>query len=233
MAQDEKKISWKRILFSIAVSVVGIFLSFLLLNKQAINSDNFVQLISIALICSFAIAYFDRISEISLLGKFNVRFQEIEKEAEKLLNELQVNIFMMKIAQALQDGPPLGNNSLVRESSREFYKVIQEIKEAGLIKDKVLVSEIRRCLGFLLNGEGGQYKYIIRAGYTFPDNKNRFEGIIDPQTLRSLIDDDLIENSENANYYFKEDKQKFKDELYLAIDSYEDLLRVQKWIEEE
>lgn len=232
MKKDKKEIGWVRIVSSIIVSFIGIVISLFLLDKQAINSDNFVQLISITLLCSFAIAYFNRISEISLLGKFSVRFQEIEKEAEKLLNELQVNVFMMKIDQAIQSGASLGNNSLVRESSREFYEVIQEIKEAGLIKNKVLVSEIRRCLGFLLHGSGGQYMNIIKAGGTF-DNKNRFEGIVDPQNMRSLINDDLIENSQNANLYFREDKQKFKDELYLAIDSYENLLRVQKWIEDE
>lgn len=233
MKKDKKEIGWVRIVSSIIVSFIGIVISLFLLDKQAINSDNFVQLISITLLCSFAIAYFNRISEISLLGKFSVRFQEIEKEAEKLLNELKIEVLILRLDRSINSDSTFGGNHyLIRKGSIEFFEIVNEIHRDGLIRNDEILKIIIKFNDFLLKG---QHDYIIKAGY---DENNKNPLIInelkveDPQKIKSIIKSGHLNNSAKINTEFSGDRMFFEKQLNLAIQSYENLLKVEKWIQE-
>lgn len=233
--KDQEKCFSKKILCSGIIFIFGLLGSLYIRHEKFIDSDNgFIFLVAIFAIISMVCFFSGKITEISIGGNY-IKLRSENEKAEKLLKQLknlQVDSFKTQMKECFYTGsffctePPI-----IKEGALKFYNVVCKIKDIGMIDSPILMLEIQRYLDNTVLHR--QYEKIIASGEKV-DGSNPFIYVDknNPNKLKDLVGEDLLSNNKMLSDDFRENREKFLEELYEAISIYEKLLIIKNWVEE-
>lgn len=218
---------------SIVITVVIILfyllctgLSFWLLREKYIDSQNFITLIIGSTVLVFLLIFIDRIAEVSLGGTV-IKLERLNDESEKLLEELRVEHFKMRIDLAFTStGFWGGEGSSVYSSKIKFYEVLRDIRNHGMLNHPKLRDRIETQLNKSLQQQLEDVQ-LIGSKIT----PNPLIGVIDPLIIKSLISTEVIDSSIKPNSNDFKDKETAKNAIFHRIDIYEKLFNANKWLD--
>jgi len=206
-----------RTFFSLFLFIVFAFVSFWLLQKNLIHSNDFVLLVISSSVIALVISYFDEIQELSIGGNI-VKLKEANKELQETIEQLKsikLSTFRMLLLKSLHGSGTLGSGSLVDSRSQYFFSLIVEIKEAGCFSD--LKQEIEKQLKMLINIQ-------LNSFFRLFNNRKFEEGEEYPKAMYFYValNNEIIDKV-RANQTPKIAFDQKKQEIISAIDTYAQL----------
>lgn len=201
--------------------------SFSLLVTDKIKGPEFVALIIASMFTCLVVNFINEIQEFSIGGNL-FRLKDLNNKSEKLLHEMQIEYFKMRIDMAFAPtGFWDGGGSTVYSCRSSFYEVIRDIKNEGLLGNKVLRQKIEDQLNKTLQH---QLEDVQRIGSIA--DLNPLKGEFEPMKIRSLITEDIISKSIKMNDEMYKDMHTTKNTIFKRIEIYENLYKASKWLEE-
>lgn len=204
-----------------ALSFIG-GIVYLRVNK-IIESSDFTLLIISIMVGSFVIIFFEKISEISIVGN-TVKLERINEKSEELLKQLRIEHLKLKIDSAFGATNFFGGGDSVSSCRAKLFEVANDIKEAGLLDNDELKNKI---LPLLISHAGFHLKLI--QGYGFGLEENPLKSLSDPQEIREAISDQILDASKISEASSRVDKMLV---ILSNIEIYQNLLIARKWFDE-
>lgn len=214
-------------IFCIAIFfLICLGVSFWLLKEKYIDSQNFITLIIGSTVLVFLLIFIDRIVEVSLGGTV-IKLERLNDKSEKLLEELQVEHFKMRIDLAFTStGFWGGEGSSIYRSKIKFYEVLKDIKSEGMLNHPKLRDTIEMQLSKTLQQQLEDVQLICSKF-----SPNPLNGIVDPLVIKSFITPEVISGLVKSNSDMYKDKEATKNTIFTRIDVYEKLFNAKKWLE--
>lgn len=201
--------------------------SYSLLVTDKIKGPEFVALIIASMFTCLVINFINDIQEFSIGGNL-FRLKDLNNKSEKLLHEMQIEYFKMRIDMAFAPtGFWDGGGSSVYSSRISFYEVIRDIKNEGLLSNNVLRQKIENQLIKTLQH---QLEDVLSIGCVAESNP--LEGQFEPMKIRSLITEEIISKSIKLNEEMYKDKHTTKNTIFKRVEIYENLYKASNWLKE-
>ncbi|HCV3139949.1 TPA: hypothetical protein OV568_002419 [Acinetobacter baumannii] len=216
------KISPCRVVFVSVVLLVFITGIICLRVNNLIDSRDFSLLFIAFLLGSFVIIFFEKISEVTLIGN-TVKLQQINVKSEQLLEQLQVEHFKLRIESAFTPTNLFGDGDSVFTCRAKLFEVAKDIKDAGLISNTELRNKI---LPLLLNHAGYHLDHIQSYGSAI--NPNPLKGIEEPQELIEAISDEVLTAARVVGASSNITKTA---KMLENVELYKNLITARKWYE--
>ncbi|MDC4505709.1 hypothetical protein OFN07_07025 [Acinetobacter baumannii] len=154
--------------------------------NELIDSRDLTVLTTVFLVGSFIAIFFEKISEITLIGN-TVKLQQINEKSEQLLEQLQVEHFKLRIESAFAANNLFGGGDSVFTCRAKLFEVAKDIKDAGLVSNTELRDKI---LPLLINHATYHLNHVQGYGSTL--NPNPLKGIEEPHKLIEAISDEVL-----------------------------------------
>lgn len=201
--------------------------SYRLLFLEQIKATEFVALIIASMFTCLIVNFINEIQEFSIGGNL-FRLKDLNNKSEKLLHDMQIEYFKMRIDMAfVPTGFWDGGGSSVYSCRSSFYEVIKDIKNEGLLSNNVLRQKIENQLIKTLQH---QLEDVQRIGCNA--DSNPLDGEFEPMKIRSLITEELISKSIKMNDEMYKDKHTARNTIFQRVEIYENLYKASKWLEE-
>ncbi|BFM78866.1 hypothetical protein VXG46_001311 [Acinetobacter baumannii] len=189
--------------------------------NELIDSRDLTVLTTVFLVGSFIAIFFEKISEITLIGN-SVKLQQINEKSEQLLEQLQVEHFKLRIESAFAADNLFGGDS-VFTCRAKLFEVAKDIKDAELVENEELRNKI---LPLLKLHTGKHLELVQRYGANL--EANPLVSVDDPEEMTKVITDEFVNsakiNGKTSNI------EKYK-EIINNINLYQNLLNASKWFE--
>lgn len=207
------------ILNTALIFIVGI--TYLLVNKIIEPGDFTLLMISI-FIGSFVIVYFEKISEITIVGN-TVKLQQINEKSEELLNKLRIEHLKLKIDSVFGLSNFFGGGDSVRSCRAKLFDAANDIKNFKLLDNEELKSSI---MPLLTNHSNYQLELIRSFGRGL--DSNPLEILVDPEEIREAISDEIVNKAQISGVSSNVDKMVI---ILEDIDIYKKLLKAKQWFD--
>jgi len=190
-------------------------------NKHIESSDFSILVVSI-LVGTFVVIFFEKISEISIIGN-TVKLEQINEKSEELLKQLRIEHFKLRIDSAFSLTNFFGDGDSVSTCRAKLYEVAKDIKEAGLLDNDELKNKIKP----LLIDHAGYHLKLIRDLGSSVEN-NPLIGLIDPDDFEKAISDEILSSVRISEAHSNVDKLRV---ILDNIEIYRNLLKAKKWFD--
>jgi len=187
-----------------------------------IDSGDLSLLTTVFLVAAFVAIFFEKISEITLIGN-TVKLQQINEKSEQLLEQLQVEHFKLRIDMVFASSNFFGDGDSIYTAKIKLYEVAKDIKEAKLHKNEELKNKI---LPLLINHAGFHLNHIQSYGSKL--NPNPLKGIEVPQALIDAFSDELLSTVRVEGASSNVTKLK---KMLESVEIYKNLIIARKWYE--
>ena len=187
-----------------------------------IDSGDLSLLTTVFLVAAFVAIFFEKISEITLIGN-TVKLQQINEKSEQLLEQLQVEHFKLRIESAFAATNFFDGGDSIFTCRVKLFEVAKDIKEAGLLTNSELKEKI---LPLLINHAGFHLAHI--QGYGSKLNPNPLKGLVEPQELIDAFSDELLSTVRVEGASSNVTKLK---KMLESVEIYKNLITARKWYE--
>lgn len=190
--------------------------------NELIDSRDLTVLTTVFLVGSFIAIFFEKISEITLIGN-TVKLQQINEKSEQLLEQLQVEHFKLRIESVFAANNFFGGGDSVFTCRAKLFEVAKDIKDAGLQANTELRDKI---LPLLINHASYHLNHIRGYGSTL--NPNPLKDLEEPLELIEAISDEVLNAArvEGASSSITKTATMLEN-----IEIYKNLIAARKWYE--
>ncbi|MCL6243806.1 hypothetical protein M5F04_04365 [Acinetobacter sp. ANC 7200] len=190
-------------------------------NKHIESSDFSILVVSI-LVGTFVIIFFEKISEISIIGN-TVKLEQINEKSEELLKQLRIEHFKLRIDSAFSPTNFFSSGDSVSTCRAKLYEVAKDIKEAGLLDNDELKNKIQPLL---IDHTGYHLKFIRDFGSSVENNP--LIELIDPDDFEKAITDEILRSVRIPDAHSNVDKLRA---ILDNIEIYRNLFKAKKWFD--
>ncbi|MFH7498213.1 hypothetical protein L1A47_14250 [Acinetobacter baumannii] len=215
-----------KLIFIISCFIVLTGVAYRILYLGQIQGSEFVVLVIASMFICLTGYFLKEIQEFSIGGNL-FKLRDIGNKSEKLLHDMQIEYYKMRIDMAFKPTGFFGGvGNSIFQSKIEFYNVIREIKDVGLLKNPTLRQKIEIQIRKSLQQ---QLENVHLIGNVL--NENPLNGKVDPLEIRGLISEEIIRKNIKDNDLYR-DETTAKNTILMRIEIYENLLKACNWLEE-
>lgn len=190
--------------------------------NELIDSRDLSLLTTVFLVAGFVAIFFEKISEITLIGN-TVKLQQINEKSEQLLEQLRVEHFKLRIDSAFAPTNFFSGGDSVFTCRVKLFEIAKDIKEAELLTNPELKEKL---LPLLTNHAVFHLDHIKTYGSEL--SPNPLEGLVDPQDLINAFNDELVNTARVEGVSSNVAKM---TKMLENIDIYKNLITAKSWYE--